>query len=83
MAAKRKKTKRARGGPAVNAGAEGIAAAEVDESLDPQAGAGGSVPPGGERAQVGPPANGPVRGRAGVGRGQAAPQARRYAFRRS
>jgi hypothetical protein len=30
-----------------------------------------------------PPANGPVRGRAGVGRGQAAPQARRYAFRRS
>jgi len=44
---------------------------------------GSSVPPNEERTASVPPANGPVRGRAGVGRGQAAPQARRYAFRRS
>jgi hypothetical protein len=37
----------------------------------------------GQPDSVPPPADGPVRGRAGVGRGQAAPQARRYAFRRS
>jgi hypothetical protein len=48
-----------------------------------RAGDAASVPRTEERTDIVPPANGPVRGRAGVGRGQAAPQARRYAFRRS
>jgi hypothetical protein len=49
-----------------------------------RAGDGGAVPRKDEQAGSVPPANGPVHGgRGGVGRGQATPQARRYAFRRS
>ncbi|HEX7744109.1 MAG TPA: hypothetical protein VF462_02440 [Micromonosporaceae bacterium] len=41
------------------------------------------LPHDGQHDSPPPPANGPVDGRTGVGRGQGAPQARRYAFRRS
>ncbi|HEX2772435.1 MAG TPA: hypothetical protein VHN18_08415 [Micromonosporaceae bacterium] len=83
MAAKRKKTKRAGDGPAITVDTQQIEAAGLVESLDLHAGVRGSAPRDDERAGFVPPANGPVRGRAGVGRGQAASQARRYAFRRS
>jgi hypothetical protein len=73
MAAKRKKTKRA---------GDGSSAARKEERKE-ERNEERTEERNEERSGLVPPANGPVRRRAGVGRGQAAPQARRYAFRRS
>jgi hypothetical protein len=41
------------------------------------------LPGTGEQSASPPQTDGPIRGRGGVGHGQATPQVRRYAFRRS